>query len=267
MPFTPAHAAAALPLRRSQLILSAVITGTMAPDIEYFVRLKPGGGWGHTIPGAFGLSLPAGVVALWLFHRFAKVGIAALLPAGLQRRLGPALQPFQFLGLRRFLLIVVSLLAGIATHIAWDSLTHRHTWLYRHCQLLHAQVPMPLLQSLPLYEVLQWLSSLAGSAIVLFWIINWYRSTPPGPRPVGAAFSRTQKILILTAILALSAGAGLLRGYLSAGIPRERWTAGEFAADGVVAFGALLWWQLVAWGALMRMGVAHGSPQSELTIR
>ena len=43
MPFTPAHVAAALPFRRTRLIWSALIVGTIAPDLEYYVRLNADG--------------------------------------------------------------------------------------------------------------------------------------------------------------------------------------------------------------------------------
>ena len=63
------------------------MVGTFAPDLEYFLRLKPGGGYGHTLPGAFLLSLPMALVTLWIFHRVVKAPFTLLLPIGLQRRL------------------------------------------------------------------------------------------------------------------------------------------------------------------------------------
>jgi hypothetical protein len=62
MPLTPAHAAAALPLRSLahrlglRLPLSALMIGTLAPDFEYLFRLKP--------PRAPGVRLAAVAVLL-----------------------------------------------------------------------------------------------------------------------------------------------------------------------------------------------------------
>jgi|HubBroStandDraft_1064217.scaffolds.fasta_scaffold451974_2 hypothetical protein len=58
MPFTLAHAAAALPFRRLHLVWSGLVIGTFAPDLEYFVRFSPNDGYGHTLVGALVLSLP-----------------------------------------------------------------------------------------------------------------------------------------------------------------------------------------------------------------
>ena len=85
MPFTLAHAAAALPFRRTRLILSAVVVGTFAPDFEYFLRLVPGGHFGHTLPGVFVLDLPLSLVVLWLFHTYMREPIMTLLPEPIQR--------------------------------------------------------------------------------------------------------------------------------------------------------------------------------------
>src|SRR5271165_5815984 len=103
VPFTLSHAAAALPFRRARLVPSALVIGTFAPDLEYFIRLVPGGGWGHTIAGAFGMDLPLGLVCLWLFHRWVKIPLAYLLPDSVRGRLTPLLAPFHFGPLRRFL--------------------------------------------------------------------------------------------------------------------------------------------------------------------
>ena len=73
MPFTLAHPAAALPFRKTRLVFSAVIVGSMAPDFEYFLRLAPQGRYFHSLPGLFLCTLPVAFAVLWLFHRSAKL--------------------------------------------------------------------------------------------------------------------------------------------------------------------------------------------------
>ncbi|HWE84837.1 MAG TPA: DUF4184 family protein [Terracidiphilus sp.] len=261
MPFTASHAAAALPLRRSRLVFPAVVIGSFAPDLEYFLRLSPGGGWGHTLMGALALSLPLGLAVLWLFYRFAWPPIVALLPVSIERRLGCSLQPFGFRG--RVLLIVLSMLAGIATHLAWDSFTHIHTWLYFHCSFLRQDIPLPLVGPIRSYFLLQILSSVAGILALLFWFFRWYRDTPPGPQPLGRTFTPWQKAVIVIAMLTLSTAGGLLRAFLQFGIPQNRHTVTGFAGDTAVTVGALLWWQLIAWGVLFRSRVTSFTAHSE----
>ena len=137
MPFTLSHAAAALPFRRARLVTSALLIGTFAPDLEYFIRLQAGGGWGHTLTGAFTLDLPLGLATLWLFHRFVKVPLVYLLPDSVRARLTDELAPFAFGPPLRFLLIVLSMLIGIATHFVWDASTHDQYWLVQHVGWLH----------------------------------------------------------------------------------------------------------------------------------
>ena len=162
MPFTFVHTAAALPLRGKRLVPSALIVGTMAPDFEYFLRFSPGGGFGHTFAGAFLLSLPLALLVLWIFHAIVKAPLIRLFPEGIRMRLGAQMGRFSFGGMKRFLLIVISLLIGIATHIVWDSFTHQYTWLSDHWPLLRQTVHLPVLGWLPLYKILQYISNMGA---------------------------------------------------------------------------------------------------------
>ena len=83
MPFTPAHPAIVLPLlRRTRRWLSAsgLIVGSMAPDLEYFFRLRPGGGAGHALLGVLWLDLPLSLLIIGLFHGIVKKPLIFSLP-------------------------------------------------------------------------------------------------------------------------------------------------------------------------------------------
>ena len=144
MPFTLSHAAAALPFRRTGLIMSAVVMGSFAPDFEYFIPFAHHGAFGHTLPGSFVFDLPVCLLVLWLFHHFAKEPLAAALPQSARRRfdLGPRSLGIDSIG--RFGWLVFSILVGIATHIGWDSFTHSDYWLYDHWSFLRETVSLPI---------------------------------------------------------------------------------------------------------------------------
>ena len=89
----------------------------MAPDFEYFLRLRADHGFGHTLKGAFLLTLPLALLVLWTFHAFVKRLVADLLPDRLQRRLTGHLDGFRFWGTGRTAVIVGSILLGISTHL------------------------------------------------------------------------------------------------------------------------------------------------------
>jgi len=182
MPFTFAHSAAALPFRRLPIVPSALVIGTFAPDFEYFLRLAPNGHFGHTLPGTFILTLPAALLVLWIFHSLVKRPATMLMPDAIRNRLANHIGDFRFGGVIRFLLILASLLLGIATHLLWDSFTHANTWFYHHWPLLRASLNLPVLGPTPCYKVFQHGSTIVGTAVVVAWLAPWYRSSEPSTR-------------------------------------------------------------------------------------
>lgn len=72
MPFTLAHPAAILPLRRfvPALPLGALVAGSMAHDLEYLVRLAQRRDQGHSAVGFLAFDLPMALVVLLAFDRF-----------------------------------------------------------------------------------------------------------------------------------------------------------------------------------------------------
>lgn len=250
VPFTISHAAAALPLRRAHLVVSALVAGTFAPDLEYFIRLVPGGGWGHTLPGIFGMSLPLGLAALWIFHRLVKMPLACLLPASVRARLTRQLLPFRFGPPRRFLHIVISLLIGIATHIGWDACTHPQYGLVAHIRFLWIPVHLPVLGWEPWFDVLQLISSCLGLTIVIAWCFLWYHRTKPDIEPPANPFTSTQRVVVVClGIVAAILGASLC-AFMRVGVPKNIDAVYDFADRTIVASGALIWWQLAVWGLI-----------------
>jgi len=213
MPFTISHVAAALPFQRTRLIPSALVIGCMVPDFEYFLRFYPGGGFGHRLPGIFLLDLPLALATLWLFHAYAKEPLYSWLPQSVRRRirLGPATPPFENLG--QFVLVLLSILIGIATHILWDSFTHPTLWLYPRWQFLRRTVQVPLYGPMEHARVIEHLSSVFGALILLIWFWHWYRSTAP-MHPEPSRTSRTNSRTALLVVCAVALAAAALRAFL-----------------------------------------------------
>lgn len=246
MPFTLAHAAAAIPFRRLRLIPSALIVGTFAPDCEYFLRLGPSGGYGHTHFGAFLVSLPLGLAVLFLFHALVKTPSVELMPESLQDRL--PIEPLRFGGPSRFGLILASLMLGIATHIGWDNFTHRNLWLYWHWPLLQQSVHVAGIGSIPIYKGLQHLSTALGLLTLLVWFRQWYRSTKPCRSVSLLRLTASQKLAISGAILAVATALSLARATYGAQTPYEGHVLRTFAGEAICTFVAACWWQLVLLG-------------------
>ncbi len=248
-----------------RFIPSALVVGTLAPDFEYFLRFAPSGGFGHTLLGALILTLPLALIFLWLFHRYVKAPLASLLPESVDRRLAPYLGRFRFFGLSRFAMIVISILVGIATHLVWDSFTHRTMWLYHHWSFLRQSSYLPFWGPIRNCTLLQHGSTILGLGILIVWSVLWYRTAPVSDRVPASQLSGPRKIAVIIMVPAVAVAAGLLRAVVSAGLPGSRPSLQVFAGDAVVTALALVWWQLVLFGLLFGR-IISSNPQTHSRI-
>jgi|SRR5882672_9371018 len=248
MPFTLAHAAAALPLRRLRLVRSALVIGTFAPDFEYFLRLAPYDGYGHTLRGTFLLTLPTALIVLWLFHAVVKAPVVELLPDGIQSRLAKDAGEFRFGGTSKFAMIVVSILVGVGTHLVWDSFTHPNTWPYRRWAALHAPIRIPVLGATPVYKLFQHGSTAIGIGVLSVWILLWYRKTEPHSEATKNGISRSQRLIVMAGIISAAFVGAVIRATAALGLPTSHLAETRFAGLWVTTLIALLWWQLVLYG-------------------
>ena len=243
MPFTVSHAAAALPLRRLNLVWSAFLVGSMAPDFPYVVGTTDYRSLGHQFPGVIEFTLPASIFALWLFHTAIKRPAVRLLPIGVQQRLRDHLGDFQFGGPGRFAAILFSIVLGIATHLVWDAFTHPFTWPWRRWVWMQMEVKVPVVGLRPMYMVLQYASTVIGLVALAIWVLLWYRKTMPMPA-TGAQSAKSGPLIALT-MVAVATVAGLIRAWLVIGMPKNLDVADAFLlVFGVTAI-ALVFWQVL----------------------
>jgi hypothetical protein len=179
MPFTLSHAAAALPFRKLKPIWPALVVGTFAPDLQYFLVVSDEDRSGHAFPDLLLFTLPVALVTLWLFEWIVKGPAIELLPSALQRRLQDKVEPLSFRGWERLGCIVFWIAVGTATHVLWDQFTHAYSWLATHWSLLQTSVAVPFLHPMKLSKVLQHSSTVVGFLILCAWFLGWYRRTPP----------------------------------------------------------------------------------------
>lgn len=247
MPFTLSHAAAVLPVRR-RVIVSAFVLGSFAPDFEYFLRLSPQSRYSHELPGLLVFTLPAALFAIFLFHVVIKRPLLTLVPVWLERRLTPQCVEFRFGGLKRFAAIVASAAAGVATHIAWDSFTHRDTWLYEHSSILQYRFFIPVYGEIWIYKILQQVSTLAGIAVLAWVIAKWLRTAEVGPGVVGVPqFSNSQRFAALVAMTTVAVGAAMARAYWVFGMPESPRRAVRFITLAIVSSLAFLFTEVLVY--------------------
>lgn len=201
MPFTLSHPAAVLPLRRKGLIFSALVVGSMAPDFTYFIPFMPSKAFTHSIPGIFLFCIPIGFAALLLFHKVLKMPLLSLIPENHRRRLLTLPMKFTLLPVRRTPMTLFSLFLGVVTHFLWDSFTH----IYGFGVMAFPFFQTPLFhlgsREIPLYTVLQHLSTVIGLAIIAIWYWKWYQNAAIVPGSQTNFLSTGVRITILFIML------------------------------------------------------------------
>ena len=251
MPFTVSHAAAVLPLRRLNLISSAFIIGSMAPDFPYIIGNVRYRELGHQFPGIIEFTLPATLIALWLFHRVIKRPVIQLLPAGMQKRLRQQSGRFEFLPASRFLAIVGSAALGIISHIVWDSFTHANSWPWRHSALLQSWVQLPIVNHrMPMFGVLQYASTVIGMLALAAWVFLWYRKSPV-PAELARRKQPKSRFGLAVAMFAIAVMAGAIRATILIGMPETVARADGFFLIYAVTALAVAFWQLLLYCVLV----------------
>ncbi len=185
----------------------------MSPDFHYFVTLSPGGKASHSVAGAFYLDLPLSLAALCLFHWVLKLPLISLFPEWHQQRLMRFAVPFRLGPAKRFLLITVSLLVGILSHLLWDSFTHGRGWMVHHVAFLRS---MPLQQVgiyRPVYNWLQHSSTIIGLILLMTSYIRWSRTAVPVPVAEQFKLNKHVKLRVVLVIGTLAAIAGATYGF------------------------------------------------------
>ena len=256
MPFTLAHPAAAIPLRRvlgSYAVLSALVIGSLTPDLAYFLPLRIPRGASHSPLALFWFCLPMGFAVYVVFHAFLKRPLVSLFPSSLRRRLIPAADPPGGLPAASWAGVLVSLLAGATTHIVWDAFTHSGAPAVRRLGVL----VQPLLPAGGRPEfgenALQLLSTAVGFLVLGLLALRWLRRAVPSATDEGFAIAPRVRAGLLTLLLlawglfALPLAAPLLRHGLNPRALEEFFVralvvGSSASAIALVAFGWL--WQL-----------------------
>src|SRR5271166_5210785 len=204
MPFTLSHAAAALPFRRFKPIWPALVIGTFAPDLQYFIWISDEDRSGHHFPQVVLFTLPLALIVLWIFEWIVKGPAIELLPSAVQRRLQHKLEPLSFWGWERLSSILLWMAIGIATHLCWDEFTHYHTWMSDRLSVLHVVVPVPFVHPMPLLKILQHASTVLGVLVLCVWFAVWCFRTPPAPRSRRHEFPPSVKVALVVAFATIA---------------------------------------------------------------
>lgn len=173
MPFTFSHPAIVLPLAylpKKWFSLTGLIIGSLTPDFEYFLRMRIKSNYSHTMDGLFWFDLPLGLLLAFVFHNLVRDSLFNNLPSFLKSRFS-TFKSFDWNGYfrRNWLVVIISILIGAASHIFWDSFTHNHGYFVQTIPALQNSVDF-LGEQIPVLKILQHSSTLLGGLVIAFAI-------------------------------------------------------------------------------------------------
>jgi hypothetical protein len=214
MPFTFSHPAIVLPflkVRHVGISSSALIAGSMMPDFEYFIKMNLTGRFGHSLTGMIVLDLPLGLSFLVIFHQVVKKPLIDNLPIYFSSRL-QELKRFDFIAYakKHYLWLIVCILIGIATHLLWDSFTHRDDYFNSIFPQLEEPVVITGFPDYPLYRYLQHISTVVGALLIVIVFHKIPRLTVPPSQRIDLRF---WTLLTAVFVIAFSIRACFRLGY------------------------------------------------------
>ena len=101
----------------------------MAPDLGYHIHQVGFATFAHTLPGTVLAAVPIGLMFLIIFY-LVRRPVCYIFPQPHRAALLPLCGPFPR-GLKRWLIILLSLLIGVWTHTFWDAWTHDEGWFVK----------------------------------------------------------------------------------------------------------------------------------------
>ncbi len=177
MPFTLAHPAAVLPFKRfcpRYLSFPALIAGSVSPDLSYFFSRYNLGPLAHHPIKGFLFGVPVGLLILAIFYLFRQPALKML-----PNRYREIFQPLLSHPIGTPVIILLSLILGVATHIVWDTFTHNHSVLVRHLALFQIPLFKVGAHTVRVVHVLSYICSFLG----VFWLClaysRWRAVEPP----------------------------------------------------------------------------------------
>lgn len=143
----------------------------MAPDFEYFLKMRMEKVHGHSISGLFYFDLPLTILLAFAFHLFVRDALIMNLPELLKKRL------VQFVGLdwiswvkKKWYVLVYSALIGVFSHIFWDAFTHTNGYFVRHIPFLQGSTEVFGVW-IKIADLAQMLSTIFGGIFILLVLV------------------------------------------------------------------------------------------------
>lgn len=204
MPLTCSHPAAVLPFRNfKNLSFAALVIGSVAPDVGYFIGQRYMAKLAHYPSGTLLINIPIGLILLAVFYLLRR-DLTFLLPSPHRKHLMRLCDQKPTWNTRFILVAIISILIGSWTHIVWDQFTHDGNFLNRHVALLRIVLFHIRSYEVSVSHLLQYISTIGGGEVLIWFYWKWLRSQPR--KPVRESDAWRYILLFCFAVVGLAAG-------------------------------------------------------------
>ncbi|MEP7265146.1 MAG: DUF4184 family protein [Bacteroidota bacterium] len=218
MPFTPAHIAVVIPFRkwfRNPVYFTALVIGSIVPDMEYFLRFNPASGFSHTIRGIFMFDIPLTLLLLWLWNIYIRKSVINYFP--FYRFSNTGSDSTSSKNIKNYLLIILCAFLGIITHLLWDGFTHGKGYFVQRISFLGEDVFSGYFRMKVCY-LLWYVCSFIGTVIVVFYSFRIRKSKSvseiKADQNISEFWSKTIFLTLMIGVIRIAMG-------LSHNIPRH----------------------------------------------
>jgi hypothetical protein len=150
----------------------------MAPDFEYFIRMRVKSIYSHSFIGLLWFDLPLTIILAFLFHNVVRKSLIPRLPKFLASRF-LAFNEFDWNTYfkRNYIIVIISALLGAFSHIVWDSFTHEDGFAVERLTYLSSSINVAGKDVL-VFKLLQHGSTIIGAILIAWTIINLPKNQP-----------------------------------------------------------------------------------------
>lgn len=148
--------------------MTGLIIGSLAPDFEKFIRMSAYDSFSHTWRSIFYFNLPLSLVLAFLFHIIVRDVMIDHLPEYFKKRL-IKFRNFDWVSHFRnhYVVIILSIIVGTVSHIAWDAFTHIDGRVVRWLPFFKAYLSVGEFR-IKVFAFLQLFTSVVGLLVVLY---------------------------------------------------------------------------------------------------
>ena len=174
MPFTLAHPLLPLLLKKGlpRLSLTAAVAGSIMPDMANFFRMYEYDKAGQSLTDIPLFYIPAGLLLCFLFHHLIRNPFINNLPRIYrQRYIGYTTFSWSGYAMQQKWYVLLSLIAGIVSHFAWDAFTHKDGLMVGLIPVLAFRISIAG-TAYPVFHLLQLLSSVGGMLLLHVYIVR-----------------------------------------------------------------------------------------------